>query len=145
MSQNVIFQSSLEWFLLKYDFEIIAVIIFSILAMISNILTALQNYLEEIWKNKVNQQFSPKFWIWKIWEHCALWGPSYWWRYKNFPHEFLQKFRQINFFTKELYCKSIWRKNFAVGENFWNYHTVDNGKPTIYCHSLNISWNHFAL
>ena len=44
---------------------------------------------------------------------------------KFFPHDFLQKFRQINFFTKELYCKSIWRKIFAVGENFWNFHTVD--------------------
>ena len=41
-----------------------------------------------------------------------------------FPHDFLLKFRQINFFTKELYCKSIWRKIFAVGENFRNYHTV---------------------
>ena len=43
---------------------------------------------------------------------------------KFFPHDILQKFRQINFFTKELYCKSIWRKIFAVGENFRNFHTV---------------------
>ena len=43
---------------------------------------------------------------------------------KFFPHDILQKFRQINFFTKELYCKSIWRKIFTVGENFRNYHTV---------------------
>jgi len=35
---------------------------------------------------------------------------------KFFPHDFLQKFCQINFVTKELYCKSIWRKNFEVGE-----------------------------
>ena len=53
---------------------------------------------------------------------------------KFFPHDILQKFRQINFFTKELYCKSIWRKNFAVGENFWNYHTVFYKK---------ILWNQF--
>ena len=26
---------------------------------------------------------------------------------KFFPHDILQKFRQINFFTKELYCKSV--------------------------------------
>ena len=41
-----------------------------------------------------------------------------------FLHNVLQNFRQINCFTKELYCKSIWRKNFAVGENFRNYHIV---------------------
>ena len=40
------------------------------------------------------------------------------------PQNFLKKVRQINVFTKELYCKSIWRKNFQVGENLWNYHTV---------------------
>ena len=38
------------------------------------------------------------------------------------PRFFLQKFRQIKYFTKELYCKSIWRKIFAVGEKFWNFH-----------------------
>ena len=38
----------------------------------------------------------------------------------------MQKFRQIDVFTKELYCKSIWRKNFQMGENFWNYHCVPN-------------------
>ena len=43
---------------------------------------------------------------------------------KFFPHDILEKFRQINFFTKELYCKSIWRKIFAVGENFRNFHPV---------------------
>ena len=35
---------------------------------------------------------------------------------KFFPPRFLQNFRQINFFTKELYCKSISRKSFVVGE-----------------------------
>ena len=40
------------------------------------------------------------------------------------PTIFLQKFRQINFFTKETCCKSIWRKLFALRENFRNYHTV---------------------
>ena len=40
------------------------------------------------------------------------------------PTIFIQKFRQIKYFTKELYCKSIWRKNFRSGENFWNFHTV---------------------
>ena len=42
---------------------------------------------------------------------------------KFFLHEFLQKFRQSNFFTKELelYCKSIWRKIFQVRENLRNY------------------------
>ena len=35
---------------------------------------------------------------------------------KFFLHDSLQKFRQINFFTKELYCKSIWRKKFALGD-----------------------------
>ena len=42
--------------------------------------------------------------------------------WKFFSHDFLQTFRQSNFFTKELYCKLIWRKNSEVGENFW--HTV---------------------
>ena len=37
------------------------------------------------------------------------------------PTIFLQKFRQIRYFTKELYCKSIWRKIFAVGEIFEIY------------------------
>ena len=47
------------------------------------------------------------------------------WKFANFsPTIFLQKFRQIKYFTKELYCKSIWRKIFAVGENFWNFHTL---------------------
>ena len=54
--------------------------------------------------------FTKLFWAWHIVEIC-----------KFFPHDFLQKFRQINFFTKELYCKSIWRNIFSVGENFWNY------------------------
>ena len=40
------------------------------------------------------------------------------------PNCLLQQFRRINFCTKKWYCKSIWRKNFAVGENFRNYHTV---------------------
>ena len=35
---------------------------------------------------------------------------------RNFPTIFLQKFRQSNFFTKHLYCKSIWRKNFKWGK-----------------------------
>ena len=43
---------------------------------------------------------------------------------KFFPHDILQKFRQINYFTKEFYCKSIWRKIIAVGENFRNFHTA---------------------
>ena len=48
------------------------------------------------------------------------------WKFANFfpHHDILQNFRQINFFTKELYCKSIWRKIFAVGKNFRNFHTV---------------------
>ena len=41
-----------------------------------------------------------------------------------FPHDFLQKFCQINFFTVKLYCKSIWRKIFEVGKNFRSYHTL---------------------
>ena len=46
------------------------------------------------------------------------------WKFENFsPTIFLQKFRQSNFFTKELYCKSISRKFFEVGVNFWHYHT----------------------
>ena len=62
-------------------------------------------------------------WIYGIGRDSAkiMWN----WRHsveicKFFPHDFFQKFRQITFFTKELYCKSIWRKTFAVGENFWN-------------------------
>ena len=40
-------------------------------------------------------------------------------KFANFsPTICLQKIRQINFFTKQVYCKSIWRKIFAVGENF---------------------------
>ena len=35
-----------------------------------------------------------------------------------------QKFRESNEVLKELYCKSIWRKIFAVGENFRNFHNV---------------------
>ena len=31
---------------------------------------------------------------------------------KFFSHDFLQKFRQINFFTKELYCKSFFDEKF---------------------------------
>ena len=36
----------------------------------------------------------------------------------------LKKFRQSNFFTKELYCKLILRKFFEVRVNFRHYHTV---------------------
>ena len=36
-----------------------------------------------------------------------------------FPRDFLKKIRQINFLTKELFWK-----NFGVGENVRNYHTV---------------------
>ena len=56
----------------------------------------------------------------KSWFHGNFWA---WWhgtvlKFANFSptHDILQKFRQINFLTKELYCKSIWRKNFAVGK-----------------------------
>ena len=41
-----------------------------------------------------------------------------------FPHDFLEKFRQSNFFTKELYYKLISRKNFEVGVNSRHYHTA---------------------
>ena len=34
--------------------------------------------------------------------------------YRIFPQEFLKKFRQINFFTKGLYWKSIWRKKVSM-------------------------------
>ena len=44
--------------------------------------------------------------------------------WKFFPHDFLQKFRQSNFFTEELYCKLISRKNFQVGVNFRHYLTL---------------------
>ena len=33
------------------------------------------------------------------------------------PHDFLQKFRQSNSFTKELYCKLISRIFFELGVN----------------------------
>ena len=39
----------------------------------------------------------------------------------------LLKFRQINFFTKKLNCKSIWRKDFQVGKKLLKlFTTVDN-------------------
>ena len=40
------------------------------------------------------------------------------------PTNFLQKFRQSNFFTKELHCKLISRKFFEVGVNFRHYHST---------------------
>ena len=40
------------------------------------------------------------------------------------PTILLQKLRQSNFFTKELYCKLISRKKIQVGVNFRDYHTV---------------------
>ena len=43
------------------------------------------------------------------------------------PPFFCKNFAKSNVSLKlynELYCKSIWRKIFAVGENFWNFHTV---------------------
>ena len=44
---------------------------------------------------------------------------------KKFSHTiFLQKFRQSNFFTKELPCKLISRKFFDVGVNFQHYHIL---------------------
>ena len=60
------------------------------------------------------------------------------WKFANFfpHHDILQNFRQINFFTKELYCKSIWRKIFAVGKNFRNFHTV-------WCQSITVIWSTF--
>ena len=42
--------------------------------------------------------------------------------FKNFsPTIFWQKFRQSNFFTKELYYKSIWRKNILSGGKFTKF------------------------
>ena len=67
------------------------------------------------------------------------------WKFENFsPTLFLQKFRQTNFFTKDLYCISIWRKKFQVGENFWNYHTVNRDlflHSTFPQHTVNILQN----
>ena len=58
------------------------------------------------------------------------------WKFKNFsPTMFLQKFRQSNFFTKELYCKLISRKFFEVGVNFRNFHTVQKN------HEISTLWN----
>ena len=69
------------------------------------------------------------------------------WKFANFsPTIFLKKFRQINVFTKKLYCESIWRKNFAVGENFRNYHTVTSshcGNYRIFLSQWKISSNEF--
>ena len=42
-----------------------------------------------------------------IWFHeilCHMTKAQYVEIYKFFPHDFLQKFRQMNFFTIELYC-----------------------------------------
>ena len=39
-------------------------------------------------------------------------------------HSFFANFPSNQRFTKELYCKSIWRKNFQMGEIFWNFHIV---------------------
>ena len=47
------------------------------------------------------------------------------WKLKNFsPMVFSQKFRQSNFFIKELYCKLISRIFFEMGVNYRRYHTV---------------------
>ena len=47
------------------------------------------------------------------------------WKFENFsPRFFLQKFRQSNYFTKELHCKLISRKFFEVGVNFRHYHST---------------------
>ena len=47
------------------------------------------------------------------------------WKLENIsPTIFSQKFRQSNFFTKELYCKLISRKLFEMWENLRNYHTA---------------------
>ena len=45
----------------------------------------------------------------------------------SFSRNFHQNSVKLTFsnFTKELYCKSIWRKIFTVGENFRNFHTVE--------------------
>ena len=61
--------------------------------------------------------------------------------YAVMPRFFSQKFRQINVFTKELYCKLIWRKNFQVGENFWNFHTEQCEKTRNSLSQKKISWN----
>ena len=66
------------------------------------------------------------------------------WKFENFsPTIFLQKFHQINFFTKVLYCKLIWRNLFEVGVNFRHFHTVN---CELYVHSLeftHIFWQTF--
>ena len=51
---------------------------------------------------------------------------------------FLESKKKGFYGTKEFYCKIIWRKIIAVGENFRNFHTV---------HRIleNISWNPITL
>ena len=52
------------------------------------------------------------------------------------------KFRQSNFFTKELYTVNWFHEIFEMGENLRNYHTVDNWiNCSIYSHRKNISSN----
>ena len=57
----------------------------------------------------------------------------------RFPcHDFLQKFREINSFTKELYCKLIWQKKFCVAVNSSFFHTVESKRTSLLL--TKISW-----
>ena len=51
---------------------------------------------------------------------------------QNFPHDFFCKNFVKLTFSLELYCKSIWRKIFVVGENFRNFHTVRKWRKRIF-------------
>ena len=55
------------------------------------------------------------------------------WKFeKFFPTILSQKFRQINFFTKELYTVyNRFHEIFEMGENLRNYHTAQCGKHSV--------------